>query len=170
MVAIAGLRGASRRLTLALAVSLLLHVWAMHDARGLRKPRVEAGAAAALTASLSVPAVDKPVARDVPALPAPAMTATSPAVHETPVPAAQPKATPPSEPSTTAGVWAAQGDAPLPQPSDPTYHGALSLDVYPRAITPLDLGAHLARAASGAVGEIRATVLIDEAEIGRAHV
>ena len=37
--------------------------------------------------------------------------------------------------------------------------------MYPRAITPLDLGAHLARAASGAVGEIRATVLIDEAGV-----
>jgi outer membrane biosynthesis protein TonB len=40
--------------------------------------------------------------------------------------------------------------------NDPTYYTARSLDVYPRALTALDLGMQ-----AGA-GKVRATVLIDE--------
>jgi len=41
--------------------------------------------------------------------------------------------------------------------SDPTYYPARSLDVYPRALTALDLGGR------EQAGTVRATVLIDEA-------
>ena len=57
---------------------------------------------------------------------------------------------------------AAQSQAAIPQPSDPTYYGALSLDVYPKAITSLDLGTKLNTAVAG---QVRATVLIDEAGV-----
>lgn len=44
----------------------------------------------------------------------------------------------------------------LPQPGDTTYYTARSLDVYPRALTPLELGPQ------SSPGKARATVLIDE--------
>lgn len=55
----------------------------------------------------------------------------------------------------------ANGGAPLPQLSDPTYYGSLSLDVYPQALSTLDLAGSIAVSGSAA-GQVRATVLIDE--------
>lgn len=146
-------------MTLALAASLLLHAWAMHDSRGLGRPRVDAGSAVALTTRLQVSPLNLPPASEAAALPdtdvaAPPRTT---AVAATATPRTTPTA---AESSTTTANPISHGDSALPQPTDPTYYGALSLDVYPRAITPLDLGAYLMTAASG---EVRATVLIDEA-------
>ena len=48
------------------------------------------------------------------------------------------------------------GDAVVTQVSDPTYYGALSLDVYPKSLTALDA------AMVSTAGVVRATVYIDE--------
>jgi len=75
------------------------------------------------------------------------------------------KPTPALEPAPTPRVTehpafaAAPGNAAHTALSDPTYYGARSLDVYPRALSALNLGALFA---TGAPGQVRATVLIDE--------
>ena len=150
------------RMALALGASALLHAWAMHDTRGLGVPRVAAGSSAPLTATLDLPlrlsAVDllaqdsasvMPQHNAVVTLPPRVATAVTPKAH-----ASRATETP------AAASLAAQGSAPVPQPSDPTYYGALSLDVYPKAVTALDLNAPTA-----AAGQVRATVLIDEAGV-----
>ncbi len=152
-------RGAHSRLMLALAASLLLHAWAMHDSRGLGRPRVEEGGAMAMSAQLYAPPVNLLVGGEVLSLPEQTRAAAPSQVTAATV-TAQQRSTPAATKSfAIAATPATQGDAPLPQPADPTYYGALSLDVYPRAITALDLGAHLSIAANG---EVRSTVLIDE--------
>jgi hypothetical protein len=59
---------------------------------------------------------------------------------------------------STSGVGA-QGDALVTRISDFTCYGARSLDVYPKALTPLNLGM------SAMAGCVRATVFIDESGV-----
>ena len=58
---------------------------------------------------------------------------------------------------------AADDVAVLTQPSDPTYYSAGDLDVFPKALTALDLSAAVGASHGLAKGNVRATLLIDEA-------
>ena len=137
---------AGRRLLWALGASALLHAWLAHHEPGFTgAPRV--------TVSGGAPPIDVLApAVEPPAQPLPTSTPARLAVSDD---ALAPKA------RTVAPVNAHDKTA-LPQASDPTYYGALSLDVYPKATGNLDLGAQLAGAAH-AKGQVRATLLIDEA-------
>ena len=149
------------RMALALGTSALLHAWAMHDTCGLGVPRVAAGSSAPLAATLDLPsrapAVDLLAQDPTPGTPQYSAVVTPPRATAA-VTAKAPVA--PAVETPAAATLAGQGSAPLPQPSDPTYYGALSLDVYPKAVTALDLSAPTA-----AAGQVRATVLIDEAGV-----
>ncbi len=146
---------AGQRLLWALGASALLHAWLAHHAPGFTgAPRVTVSGGAPLTAILSAPPIDVLApAAEAPAQPIPISAPLRLAVSDDD--AITPKA-------RTVATVNAHDDAALPQASDPTYYGALSLDVYPKATGNLDLGAHLAGAAH-AKGQVRATVLIDEA-------
>ena len=144
---------AGRRLLWALGASTLLHAWLAHNAPGFTgAPRVTVSGAP-LTAILGAPSIDLLApAVEPPAQPLPTSAPLRPAFSDD---AITPKA-------RTVATVSAHDNTALPQASDPTYYGALSLDVYPKATGNLDLGAHLAGAAH-AKGQVRATVLIDEA-------
>ncbi len=145
---------AGRRLLWALGASALLHAWLAHNAPGfIGAPRVTVSGGAPLTAILGAPPIDLLApAVEPPAQPLPTSAPLRPAVSDD---AITPKA-------RTVAPVNAHDNAALPQASDPTYYGALSLDVYPKATGNLDLSAHLAGAVY-AKGQVRATVLIDEA-------
>lgn len=158
------MKDARLRLALALGVSTLLHVWLMHTAQSmLSTPRVIGNGAVPLSAQLRVPQRDtlalEKDARDEPAEFAEAVPrrVRDNASAMSTVPSAS---TPADLPTAQSIARAEPNLAPLPQPSDPTYYGALSLDVYPKAITALELSALLAGTSAG---QARATVLIDEA-------
>ena len=153
----------------ALGASALLHVWLAHNPRGLvSTPRVAADSGAPLTVEISKPRVDYLAPEVMPRFePVPQQAAAPqlPIDNAAVVPKARVTAEAVEQPLWNPVVpvaAAVQSHAALPQPSDPTYYGALSLDVYPKAITPLDLGAKLN---SAVAGQVRATVLIDEAGV-----
>jgi Gram-negative bacterial TonB protein C-terminal len=152
------------RMALALGASALLHAWAMHDTRGLGVPRVrvDADSSAPLTATLREPAYDVSAPDIASTTPVRIDAMASPVARDPAVVTPKARAAP-VEASTAAVVAVvANGNAPLPQPSDPTYYGALSLDVYPKAMTAIDLNRAIK---SAAAGPVRATVLIDEAGV-----
>ena len=159
---------ARSRLALALGLSALLHGWLMHNAQGLLSaPRVIGHGAVPLIAVLSAPQRDAlaPAAGPHAASESAQIAATAPHwVRDYTADVHNIRVGPTSVDLAMAQpvARAEQSHAPLPQPNDPTYYGALSLDVYPKAITALDLGAQPAHAAAR---QVRATVLIDEAGI-----
>lgn len=137
-----------RRLALALAASALLHAWFVHGIEGDGALHAYVKGAAPLIATLAAaPAVDAVDAMAPIALP------SAPQPQRATPPPDMPSAAQPQPP-------AAESDgtrtAPAALPGDPTYYAARSLDVYPQALTALDLGV-----TTGA-GQVRATVLIDE--------
>lgn len=144
---------AGRRLLWALGASALLHAWLAHNTPSFTgAPRV-AVSGAPLTALLGAPPIDVLApAVEPPAQPLPTSAPLRLVVSDH---AMTPKA-------RTVTPLNAHANAVLPQASDPTYYGALSLDLYPKAMGNLDLSAHLAGAAQ-AKGQVRATLLIDEA-------
>ena len=152
-----------RRLVVALGVSALLHVWVAHTAPGLNAQNAAhalAGSPVLITVLFNEPSVDLLMADSQPRVARVSdrtLVQTTTAMRGTmavPYTSERPVVTPVAE---TTG-----GSATLPQSRDPTYYSALSLDVYPKAATDLDLSAHLA-AGSYTTGQVRATVLIDEA-------
>ncbi len=151
---------ARRRLLWALGASALLHAWLAHHAPGFTgAPRV-AVSGAPLTALLGAPPIDLLApALEPPAQPLPTHPTSAPLRLAVSDHAITPKARAVAPLNAHANAHA---NAALPQASDPTYYGALSLDLYPKAIGNLDLSAHLA-GATHAKGQVRATLLIDEA-------
>ena len=116
-----------------------------------------AAGAAPVTVTLAAPAKAPAAPSAVPpAAPAPDKPARSiefnrDAAAAAAVKAAVEPAAPPRAAATSAGT------AVTTQPSDPTYYSARDLDVFPKAITALDLSLHAA-----APGKLRAMLLIDE--------
>lgn len=118
--------------------------------------RVDGGAP--LTASLNLPPTDIAAATVAPTMPRPAQPEPKPADADgRRNTAAMPVLENKQPAADLHGGVAAHAEAALTQPSDPTYYGARSLDVYPKALTPLQLDVQ-----SGAA-KVRATVFIDEA-------
>lgn len=153
----------------ALGVSALLHVWLAHNPQGLiSAPRVVANSGAPLTVEIGRPSVDYLAPEVMPRFESAQPQAVAPQLPRdsaVAAPKARVTAAAGEQPPWNLGLSvaaAAQSQAALPRPSDPTYYGALSLDVYPKAITSLDLGAKLNTAVAG---QVRATVLIDEAGV-----
>lgn len=152
---------AQRRLVVALVASALLHMWFVHSAPGVHvqtASRSPVGSHAPITVLINEPA-DLLMADSTPGASGAEIIQSAAAMQGVVAlrktierPAAQPVAD------------TAHASAALPQPSDPTYYSALSLDVYPKAVTDLDLGAHLG-AGNYTAGQVRATLLIDETGI-----
>lgn len=145
---------AQHRIAWTLGVSALLHVWFMYTASQPGAPRVTAAAGVPITATLSQPQMDS----DGPA----------PQAAPNPVPQTVPNSAPSLKPLVTHHPAAQQATAedavPVPftpqrsdATADATYYTARDLDVFPKAITVLELGLR-----AGATGKVRATVLIDE--------
>ena len=152
----------------ALGASALLHVWLAHNPRGLvSAPSVVANSGAPLTVEIGRPSVDYLAPEVMPRFESaqPAVAPQLPRDSAVAAPKARVTAAAGERPPWNLGLSvaaAAQSQAAIPQPSDPPYYGALSLDVYPKAITSLDLGTKLNTAVAG---QVRATVLIDEAGV-----
>ena len=159
---------APRRLLFALAASALVHTAVMQAVEGAAARRAQRVAPAQLTVTLPPPRAElsQQVAAQPPAeLPIRTYTRQS-ASNEiaqeprqrpaTPEPALLPM---PMPAHSSHAALTTHGEAVMTQVSDPTYYGARSLDVYPRALGALDLGA------LAASGKVRATVYIDESGI-----
>jgi periplasmic protein TonB len=146
-----GIDPAQRRLLLALAASALLHGWLAQSGEGDGPRRERSAATPPLTATLApplpAPAAPQPQPRETPQLRRDADVATG-AQRQT-----RRVEVPPPPPAALAVPASAAASA---LPGDPTYYPARSLDVYPRALTALDLGL------PAGAGQVRATVLIDE--------
>jgi hypothetical protein len=143
------------RFTAALAASCLLHAWLMHGAAGVRVLRVEP-AHAPLSVALHLPDVDWLLAADGPAPPA-----VKPVDAYTPPTPRHSEAQP--QPVAAAPLPSPTAEREFTGPSDLHYYPAASLDVFPSAMAALDLNVRLKDAAGA--GEVRATVLIDEAGV-----
>jgi len=144
------------RLLWALAASVLLHGWLLAtDSPGARRASTAGGAA--LNVTLPAPAIDYAApATDEPRVAALPRRESDAAVHAPRVvnPAVKPAAvTPAAEARAELNI---NGSTAHTQPSDPTYYAARSLDVYPKALTVLDLGVPRGSA------KVRATLYIDE--------
>lgn len=153
-----------RRLTLALAASLLAHAALVQVVEGTAARRAGSAAVMPLAAVLLPPA---PLAeREAPTPPLHAPQPRTESAPLQPPPVAAPTVTPAPTPTPRAVqaplTPAPQGMAAYTQVSDPTYYSARSLDVYPRALTALSLDL---LPAGNAAGKVRATVLIDEAGV-----
>ncbi len=145
-----------RRLGLALAASALLHLWLAHTADSPGARRVSVAGGAPLRATLAAPEIDGSAPNIEPRTTPPSQPATADVAH---APRAVAAAAAPSAAARALEPRAAvttDGNAAVTQPSDPTYYAARSLDVFPKAITALALGAETGAA------NVRATVLIDE--------
>ncbi len=156
---------AQRRLMTALGASVLLHLWFVHTAQGLyvpSTPRMAIGSGTPITVLFNKPPADLLIAHATPSVArVPSREIIQPAAAALRGTVAAAKTI--ERPIVTSVVETANGSAMLPQASDPTYYSALSLDVYPKAATDLDLSAYLA--GSYTTGQVRATVLIDEAGV-----
>ena len=157
---------AQRRLVVALGVSALLHVWFVHTAPGLPAQNATRALMGSqmqipITVLFNEPPVDLLMADSTPS----ELRAVRVSGRDVIQTAAAMRDTMPVQtverPLVQTVTDTVSASAALPQPSDPTYYSALSLDVYPKAATDLDLGAHPA-AGSYVAGQVRATVLIDE--------
>jgi hypothetical protein len=145
---------AQHRIAWMLGVSALLHVWFMYTAPQPGAPRAAAATGAPITATLSQPQING----DGPA----------PQAAPNPLPQTVPNSAPSLKPLVThhpaTKQSTAEGAVELPatpkssdSTADATYYAARDLDVFPKAITVLELGLR-----AGATGKVRATVLIDE--------
>ena len=151
---------ATGRLLLALGASALLHVWFVQTGqRQAQQPRVSAAGGVPITAMLHV-APNELAASGIPLrnAPEPERKAVDTAAFKRNAVTAT--ASFAGERATAQGAAAtADSAASLAQPNDPTYYAARSLDVFPQAITTLNLGMLFA---ADTAGKVRATVLIDE--------
>ena len=161
------MRNTRQRIAFALGVSALLHAWILHDVHGLRLNnglRLVAASGAPLTAILKAPPIDL-LSPDIAPQVQPAQTSTlamgKPGDRRAAMPVVPVAPNMPEFSAAKLALNAANGGAPLPQLSDPTFYGALSLDVYPKALSTLDLAGSVA-VSGNAAGQVRATVLIDE--------
>lgn len=156
------LDSAQRRLLPALTASALLHVWLVQTGDSGAARRVTPAVSATMSATLRVAHSDFGEAH--------AQARPHEGPHEAPQPreitgsvavaahsAAVRARLPGLAPAPVAKRATAESSAMPAAVSDPTYYPALSLDVYPRALTALDLGSR------AQAGTVRATVLIDEA-------
>lgn len=148
---------ADGRLLLALAASGLLHAALMQAVEGTAARRASGGAPPLNAMLLAPPAALAEREMEVQPRAArshdPMQAASAPSMQTPAVPAVAP--TP--HLAETSMAPSARSNAAYTQVSDPTYYTALSLDVYPKALSLLDWkGAHGA-------SKVRATVLIDEA-------
>lgn len=149
---------AGRRLTLALAASLLVHAAFMQVVEGTAARR--AGANATPLTAVLAPAALAARELEMPLPVAPARKAADVALAPRADPgAASPLAVPAPRPVDASAPSSAQGNAAYTQVSDPTYYGARSLDVYPQALTTLHLNVP---SVTRAPGKVQATVWIDE--------
>jgi hypothetical protein len=153
---------ARQRIAWALGASVLLHMGFIQTAQQPGAPRVTVVSGAPLTATLSRPRIDAVAQETAPRnAPAPERVDTSNAISKNDVAAERAVTVAvverPAQPPTAADNAAVLTPTPTLPPSDPTYYAARDLDVFPKAITVLDLGLR-ARAA----GTVRATLLIDE--------
>lgn len=152
---------ARRRLSIALGVSLLLHVWLMEGRYG---KGAAPGSAGGMPMAVRIQqALDAPLR--LPFEP----VVTGVARSETPafITAAYP--------SGNAALNSSVSEAPahsvtataaaLTQASDATYYAAGDLDVFPSALVKPDLSAALGAIPVPSTGKVRATVLIDEAGV-----
>jgi periplasmic protein TonB len=164
---------ARQRIEWALGVSALLHVWFIHTAPQPGAPRATA-TGVPIAATLSQPQRDRlappPAPHVVPhverlaadsalateparsvagARAAGAVVPTLPRLPVSPMP--QPSA------SSRDATATATATATSTYSTYSTYYSARDLDVFPKAITALDLGLR-----AGTAGKVRATVLIDE--------
>lgn len=159
---------APHRLLFALAASALVHTGVMQAVEGAAARRAQRVAPAQLTVTLPLPRVElsQQVAAQPPAEQPIRMYTRQTASNEiaqeprqrpaTPEPALLPM---PMPAHSSHAAQTTHGEAVMTQVSDPTYYGARSLDVYPRALGALDLGA------LAASGKVRATVYIDESGV-----
>jgi hypothetical protein len=149
---------AQRRMVWALAGSALLHVCLLQAGEGSSTRRAAAAHGTALTATLQPLAQDFPESQAPSVAPASRVAPQAQPTRDTPAAVAAPRgvtiaATAPLAPRAPA---ISEGNTRAAVAGDPTYYPARSLDVYPRALTALYLGAQTA------TGSARATVLIDE--------
>ncbi len=158
---------ARQRIAWALGVSALLHVGFIQTAQQPGAPRATAVVDAPLTATLSRPRIDASVQETVPHN-APNLqrvdtridTKTAISRHGLTAERAVAAVERPVQRSAAADSAAALTPTPTQPPSDPIYYAARDLDVFPKAITVLDLGLR-----TRAAGTLRATVMIDESGI-----
>jgi hypothetical protein len=149
---------AQQRLLLALGASALLHAWLVQtgDSAAGRRATLEGGVSMSVTLRVPQPERLQMEAgawpRQAPQAPDTSHGVVAAAAHSTAVVAPLP-AFAVAPPNTAA----AENIPSAAATSDPTYYPARSLDVYPRAITALDLGPR------EHAGVVRATVFIDEA-------
>ncbi len=165
---------APQRIVWMLGASALLHVWFMHTAPQAGAPRVSTAAGAPITATLHPRPVYRTNVSDSDRLVAQMPPGAAPALQRlvTDTPAASPARSRAGEsvpiPVAPAAQPAAVADAMVvaalnarssaaPHDAPPTYYAARDLDVFPKAITALDLGLR-----ANTAGKVRATVLIDE--------
>lgn len=141
-----------RRLALALGASVLLHLWIAQTGEGVGARRSAAPAAAAITATLQVPAPPAAQSSHQPLVERKSDVTAEP--FRTAATAAAPVARDPAP--FTPVIRSSAEPAVALTPNDPTYYTARSLDVYPKALTALHLGLQASD------GRVRATVLIDE--------
>lgn len=147
---------AHSRLVLALAASASLHGWlAIADYPGAR--RVSSAGGVPLNVTLPASAIDYTAPTvEVPRVRALVQRQSAEAVHVNAMAsyAARPTAVPRA--GQPRGEPATGGSETYTQPSDPIYYTARSLDLYPKALTALDLDVPPGSA------KVRATVFIDE--------
>jgi hypothetical protein len=149
---------AKHRLLFALAASMLTHAVLMQAVEGAAARRARSAAVASLTATLtfsrgelSERAFETPTLRLPQGQPAELpLTKQQHSVAAIAVPA------PVLRPARSEATVSTQGDAVVTQVSDPTYYGARSLDLYPKALTVIDLNGFSGKSI------VHATVFIDE--------
>lgn len=151
---------AQQRIAWTLGVSALLHVWFIYTAQQPGAPRVTAVAAMPLTATLSERQINGLAPQPAPNLlpqsaPNP-VTRLEPLVTNNAVAKVSERSSL-SLASEPAVVIAERSTQQATTIADATYYTARDLDVFPKAITVLELGLR-----AGTTGKVRATVLIDE--------
>ncbi len=160
--------GTHMRLVAALAAALLIHAWLVHG-YGERERSRPATAGTPFHATLIEAAAPQPKTEperaeraDYALERAQSQPAPAPLPRALPAPSvAQPVAVQRGV-DTERTVTAPTQVSALPQPQDPTYYNARSLDEFPARLTPLN-PALVRAAAQDNGGSARATLLIDEA-------
>jgi hypothetical protein len=142
-----------------LGVSMLLHAWLLESRYGKGAARSHADSAS-LVARIAPAATDS-----ITEVPVESSRGLEP-IGQTLVATAASGTTPSTQAAGVKSTAAATADtALLPQSSDPTYYVAGDLDVFPKALVKPDLTAALGTNHEPAAGNVRATLLIDEAGI-----
>jgi hypothetical protein len=150
------------RFAVALGLSLLFHAWLMQDhyrSGAARRGIEEAHIAAQLLPPVAVNGISAPLLTISDSAAAPVPERHGAGFQAAP----NASAAPPS--ATAAAAVTTTSAAVPPPPSDPTYYAVGDLDVFPAALVKPDLNAALAAHPEPAAGQVRATLLIDEAGV-----